>query len=59
MLTLKKMMSIIREKDHDKRIALIDGLSDADKAKLLQTAEELHKEGAELAELGKRLREGK
>lgn len=59
MLTLKKMMSIIREKDPEKQAALLDALSDKDKAKLMQTAEELHKEGKELARIGQKMRERK
>lgn len=59
MLTLKKMMTIIREKDPEKQASLIDALPESDKEKLLRTAEELHKEGEKLAELGKKLREGK
>lgn len=42
MLTLKKMLSIIREKDPEKQAALLDALSDKDKEKLEKTAQELH-----------------
>ena len=59
MLTLKKMMTILNEKDRDKQAALIDALSDSDKAKLAETVESLKADGAKLAELGKKLREGK
>ena len=59
MLTLKKMMTILNEKDRDKQAALIDVLSDSDKAKLAETVESLKADGEKLAELGRKLREGK
>lgn len=56
MLTLSKMLKIIREQDHEKQKSMIDALSESDRKKLEKSAANLRKEANKLHAEGEKLR---